>query len=98
MVLGDHENRPSVRGNLLGALGMLVAIVATLVHQDVISYGLIILGLIIGAGLGAWLALTVQMTAMPQMELVRSISSTVADRGRRWAEPWRLGQVIPSGS
>ena len=64
---GLTHPRSAVRGNRLGALGMLVAIVATLVHQDVIGYGLIILGLVIGAGIGAWLALKIKMTQMPQM-------------------------------
>ncbi len=64
---GLTHPRTAVRGNRLGALGMLVAIVATLVHQDVISYGLIILGLAIGAGIGAGLALKIKMTNMPQM-------------------------------
>lgn len=64
---GLTHPRTAVRGNLLGAAGMLVAIVATLVHQDVIGYGLIIAGFIIGGTVGAVLALKIQMTAMPQM-------------------------------
>jgi NAD(P) transhydrogenase subunit beta len=64
---GLTHPRTAVRGNLLGATGMLVAIVATLVHQEVVSYGLILAGLVIGAAIGAVLALKIQMTAMPQM-------------------------------
>lgn len=64
---GLTHPRTAVRGNLLGALGMLVAIVATLVHQDVLSYGMIIAGLVIGAGIGVTLAVRIQMTAMPQL-------------------------------
>ena len=63
---GLTHPRTAVRGNLLGALGMLVAIVATLVHAG-LSYTLIIVGFIVGAAIGGWLAITVQMTAMPQM-------------------------------
>jgi len=63
---GLTHPRTAVRGNLLGALGMLVAIVATLVHAG-LSYTLIIVGFIVGAAIGGWLAVTVQMTAMPQM-------------------------------
>ncbi|MGH7444213.1 MAG: NAD(P)(+) transhydrogenase (Re/Si-specific) subunit beta [Longimicrobiales bacterium] len=55
------------RGNLYGAVGMLVAIVATLLHQEIVSFTWIIVGLLIGTGIGAVLARTVQMTAMPQM-------------------------------
>jgi NAD(P) transhydrogenase subunit beta len=63
---GLTHPRTAVRGNLLGALGMLVAIVATLLHAG-LSYALIIVGFIVGAAVGGWLAVTVQMTAMPQM-------------------------------
>jgi len=55
------------QGNLLSSLGMLIAIVATLLHFEVVSYTWIIVGLIIGTAIGAWFALTVQMTGMPEM-------------------------------
>ncbi len=55
------------RGNMLGALGMLVAVIATLCKTEVVSFTLIIVGVLIGAGVGAFLARWVQMTAMPQM-------------------------------
>ena len=64
---GLTHPRSAVRGNLLGALGMLVAVVATLVHQDVVGYGLIIAGAVIGGTIGAVLAVKIEMTAMPQM-------------------------------
>jgi len=66
---GLTHPRTAVRGNLLGALGMLVAVVATLVQAG-LSYVLIIVGFIVGAAIGGWLAVTVQMTAMPQMVAV----------------------------
>jgi NAD(P) transhydrogenase subunit beta len=55
------------RGNLLGALGMLVAIVTTLTDQAIIDFTFVIIGLIVGGSIGAFLALRVQMTDMPQM-------------------------------
>ena len=64
---GLTHPRTAVRGNLLGALGMLVAIVATLVHQDVVGYAVIIVGVIIGGAIGAVLAVKIEMTAMPQL-------------------------------
>jgi H+-translocating NAD(P) transhydrogenase subunit beta len=54
-------------GNLLGAAGMLIAIVATLLHWEIVSFTWIIVGLVLGAGIGLVLARTVKMTAMPQM-------------------------------
>ena len=59
--------RTAPRGNLLAAIGMLVAIVATLLVQDVIGYGFVLLGILVGSVLGGVLALRIQMTAMPQM-------------------------------
>ncbi|MBI4410040.1 MAG: NAD(P)(+) transhydrogenase (Re/Si-specific) subunit beta [Gemmatimonadetes bacterium] len=54
-------------GNLLGAAGMLLAVLATLVHQDILSYSWILVGIFLGSAAGAVLARTVKMTAMPQM-------------------------------
>lgn len=54
-------------GNLMSAVGMLIAIAAALFEKGVISYQLIIIGMIIGAIIGGALALKVQMTEMPQM-------------------------------
>lgn len=64
---GLTHPRTAVRGNLTGATGMLIAIVATLFAQEVLSFELIIAGLILGAAIGAVLARMVRMTAMPQM-------------------------------
>src|SRR5690606_36829016 len=54
-------------GNQISAAGMLLAIVVALFDRAVISYEVIIAGMIVGGGAGYWLARTVQMTAMPQM-------------------------------
>ena len=59
--------RTARRGNAIGALGMLLAIAATLLDQQVISFRWILLGFVIGTAAGIWLALAVKMTAMPQM-------------------------------
>jgi NAD(P) transhydrogenase subunit beta len=69
---GLSHPRTAVRGNLLGALGMLVAIVATLFDRHVIEAGMsglifIMAGMLVGSLVGAVLAIKVQMTAMPQM-------------------------------
>ncbi|UCE84025.1 MAG: NAD(P)(+) transhydrogenase (Re/Si-specific) subunit beta [Deltaproteobacteria bacterium] len=64
---GLTSPRTAPRGNLLGASGMLLAVLATLLDQHILTFQLIILGLVVGAAIGAYLAITVQMTAMPQM-------------------------------
>ncbi len=57
--------RTAVRGNVLGALGMILAVVVTLTGVE--RYGLIIVGVLIGAAIGMVLAVRIQMTAMPQL-------------------------------
>jgi NAD(P) transhydrogenase subunit beta len=59
--------RTARRGNLLSALGMLIAIVVTLGDRAIVSWWTIGAGLITGSIVGAVLAIRVQMTAMPQM-------------------------------
>jgi NAD(P) transhydrogenase subunit beta len=58
--------RTAVRGNMAGALGMLLAIVATLVSQQ-LEWTHIVVGVIVGAVIGAVAAIRVKMTAMPEM-------------------------------
>ncbi len=57
----------AVRGNRLSAVGMLIAIVVTLVDRQILSYQIIVVGLLIGSALGLWMARAVKMTQMPQM-------------------------------
>ncbi len=59
--------KTAVRGNFLGALGMLVAVVATLLAQGIVGYNLIVVGIVIGAVVGVYIALTVKMEGMPEM-------------------------------
>ncbi len=64
---GLTHPRKAVRGNLLGALAMLIAVVATLFDREIGGFVLIIAGVLVGAGIGAYLAVKIEMTAMPQM-------------------------------
>jgi NAD(P) transhydrogenase subunit beta len=54
-------------GNRIAAVGMLIAIVATLLHQNVLNYEMILVAIAIGSAIGALMANRVEMTAMPQM-------------------------------
>jgi NAD(P) transhydrogenase subunit beta len=54
-------------GNQLAALGMVLALAATLLDRQILSFWMIAIGLIVGAAIGTYFARTVQMTAMPQM-------------------------------
>jgi H+-translocating NAD(P) transhydrogenase subunit beta len=55
------------RGNQIGAVGMLVAIVVTFVQEEIVSYWEISVGMVVGGTFGAVAARKVRMTAMPQM-------------------------------
>jgi NAD(P) transhydrogenase subunit beta len=63
MLSSPHTAR---RGNMLSAAGMLIAVIATLLTRG-LTFQWIIIGLTIGAIIGAWVAYTVEMTAMPEM-------------------------------
>jgi NAD(P) transhydrogenase subunit beta len=55
------------RGNFISALGMLLAVVVTLLDQMIIDYRWILLGIVIGSVIGTLAARLVAMTAMPEM-------------------------------
>ncbi len=59
--------KTAVRGIVIAALGMLIAIVVTFLDPSISGYVYIVLGLIAGGSIGAWLALKVEMTGMPQL-------------------------------
>ncbi|MBI1954056.1 MAG: NAD(P)(+) transhydrogenase (Re/Si-specific) subunit beta [Proteobacteria bacterium] len=54
-------------GNLYGMVGMGIAILTTLLSPTVARYGMIIIGIAIGGGIGAFIAKRIQMTALPQL-------------------------------
>jgi len=54
------------RGMIFAEVGMLLAIVGTLLHREIVSYEWIIAGLIIGSLIGGAMSIWVPMTAMPQ--------------------------------
>ncbi|MEX0946507.1 MAG: NAD(P)(+) transhydrogenase (Re/Si-specific) subunit beta, partial [Acidimicrobiia bacterium] len=65
------------RGMNLAALGMLLAIVGTLAKAEIVSYGWIAVGLVLGTAIGYPLGMWVPMTAMPQRPMsIRSHGRT----------------------
>jgi NAD(P) transhydrogenase subunit beta len=64
---GLTHPRTAVRGNLAGAGGMLLAVVVTLLDRAILSYELIVTGVVVGTAAGIPMALRVPMTAMPQL-------------------------------
>ena len=71
---GLSKQKSAMRGNVLGIIGMAVAlvivVVATAVEGEQIplfTVGIILVAVLIGAAIGVWKALRVQMTAMPEL-------------------------------
>jgi len=73
------------RGNLVSALGMLLAVVVTLLAGG-LDFTWIIVGLVIGSAIGAIAARSVKMTAMPEMVALFNGSGGVASLLVGWAE------------
>ena len=55
------------RGNLFGVIGMVIAIGTTLYSPGILSLDLIIIAILIGGSIGTFLALKIEMTALPQL-------------------------------
>ncbi len=57
-------------GNMLASVGMLIAVVVTLLDRDVLDLADVAVGMLIGAAAGGLLARAIKMTAMPQLVAV----------------------------
>lgn len=64
---GLSNQETSKRGNWYGIIGMLIAVVATILNKNVDAYGWLIVAMVIGGTIGARLAARVEMTQMPEL-------------------------------
>ena len=64
---GLSHQESARRGNWFGIAGMAIAIVATVLSSEVSNYVLLIIMMVIGGGIGAYMAARVQMTQMPEL-------------------------------
>ncbi len=64
---GLSKQETARRGNIFGIAGMTIAIIATILSRDVTNYGVLIVMMLIGGGIGAYLASRVEMTQMPEL-------------------------------
>ncbi|QQG36055.1 MAG: NAD(P)(+) transhydrogenase (Re/Si-specific) subunit beta [Micavibrio aeruginosavorus] len=68
MALRGLSHPESARGGLMyGMCGMGLAVLTTLLLPNVVSYGWIVAGVIIGGTIGTIIAMKIQMTALPQL-------------------------------
>jgi NAD(P) transhydrogenase subunit beta len=92
-MLGKAET--AKRGNRISALGMLVAIVATLYFEAGLDFTWIVVGLVVGGTIGAIAARRVQMTGMPEMVALLNGSGGLASLLVGWAEYARADAIEP---
>jgi NAD(P) transhydrogenase subunit beta len=92
-------------GNLYGIVGMVIAVLVTVAMPGVLSWWLIIVGLVIGGAIGTFIALRIQMTALPQLvaafhSLVGLAAVFVAAAAYLAPEAFGIGAKgrIPTGS
>ena len=64
---GLSSPRTARIGNFYGIAGMVIAVITTLLTPHVVSYWLILAGIVIGGAVGTYIALKIQMTALPQL-------------------------------
>ncbi len=64
---GLSSPESSLKGNKYGMIGMVIAVVTTLLNPAVVSYEWMAIAMAIGGGIGIMIALRIQMTSMPQL-------------------------------
>ena len=83
----------AVRGNLLSAIGMLIAVVVTLFSQEILEFRWILVAVAVGALIGAVVAQRVAMTGMPEMVALFNGSGGVASLLVGWAALYNTGNT-----
>ena len=85
-------------GNSIASIGMLIAIVTTLLANSNISMELVAIGIIIGAIIGAFFAIRVEMTQMPQMVAIFNGFGGIASALIAAAEFLNPGEILSTFS
>ncbi len=55
------------RGNMMGIAGMAIAVIATVVNPQIVSYEWIVAAIVVGGAIGTFIARKIEMSAMPQL-------------------------------
>ncbi len=102
---GLSSPNSSRMGNIFGIAGMVIAVATTLLSPDVVSYWMIILGILIGGSIGGVIAIKINMTSLPQLvaafhSLVGMAAVFVATAALYHPEAYGIGNVgsIHAGS
>ncbi|MCA9244745.1 MAG: NAD(P)(+) transhydrogenase (Re/Si-specific) subunit beta, partial [Phycisphaerales bacterium] len=81
--------RTARKGNIVASAGMLVAVIITLFDKGVIGIGVLTAGIIVGSVIGAFSAMRVAMTSMPEMVALFNGSGGAASAVVALGEFWR---------
>jgi NAD(P) transhydrogenase subunit beta len=84
----------AVRGNLLSAVGMFLAIVVTLFSRDILEFQWIAAAAAVGAIIGAIAARRIAMTSMPEMVALFNGSGGIASLLVGWAALYNVGNTL----
>jgi NAD(P) transhydrogenase subunit beta len=82
------------------AIGMAVAIIGTLLKHEIVSYELIIAGIVIGSLIGAAMSIWMPMTAMPQRTALShafgALAASIVGIAEYYEHAVHLGQTLPA--
>lgn len=87
------------RGNMISLVGMLLAMLVTLFDAAIVSFWVIVAGVIVGTALGLWQAYTIRMTGMPQMVALLNGwggGASLLVSGAEFLRADQLGETIPT--
>ncbi len=94
--------RTAQKGNQLAALGMLVAVVTTLVEYSGLDWTIVIAGLVVGGGIGGLYAKKVEMTGMPELVALFNgfggLASVLVAVSDYWGSYMDKGYVTPASA
>jgi NAD(P) transhydrogenase subunit beta len=90
--------RTARRGVRAGEIGMVLAVAGTLLRHEVVSYDLIVVAMLIGAGVGVPMALLMPMTAIPQRTAISHAFGALAVGLIGAAEYDKLAPTLAPGS
>src|SRR5258708_3107603 len=93
---GLSHPKPARRGMFLAELGMLLAIVGSLLHHEIIDYRFIAAGLVLGTAIGVPMAIWIPMTAVPQRTALSHSFGALAASLIGISEYYRHGAALGS--
>ena len=96
---GLSHPESSRMGNIFGIIGMIIAVFTTLMFKSVLSYYEIGAAILVGGALGSFIAIRIEMTALPQLvaafhSLVGLAACFVAAAAFYRPEAYGIGQFL----